>query len=71
MAPVRMLEPTEMKLSQIVKHAHTLPRPFCVSDGRRFRLDRIDPGDTGALDADDKARERSEAERRSILKRNS
>ena len=52
-----------MKLSQIVKHAHTLPRPFCVSDGRRFRLDRIDPGDTGTLDADDKARAKEALER--------
>ena len=52
-----------MKLNQMVKQARKLAKPFRVTDGRRFRLDDIDPGDTGTLEADDKPRAKEALER--------
>jgi len=52
-----------MKLNQMVKQARKLAKPFRVTDGRRFRLDDIDPGDTGKLDADDRPRAKEALER--------
>jgi PPK2 family polyphosphate:nucleotide phosphotransferase len=45
-----------VKLGKIVKSARELARPYAVTDGRRFRLDDCDPGDTGPLKAADKPR---------------
>jgi PPK2 family polyphosphate:nucleotide phosphotransferase len=45
-----------MKLKNVVKAARRLSRPYCVSDGRKFRLDDIDPSDTGDLKQEDKDR---------------
>ena len=44
------------KLSSIVKRARKFSRPYRVTDGRRFRLKHVDPGDTGELGAEDKPR---------------
>ncbi len=40
----------EMKLSRVLKYV----RPYCVTDGRKFRLKEWDPGDTGGLKEDKK-----------------
>jgi PPK2 family polyphosphate:nucleotide phosphotransferase len=45
-----------MKLKQIVKAAHDLADPFCVTNGRKFRLGDVNPGDTGDLKLEDKPR---------------
>ena len=47
-----------MNLKQIVKAAHDLADPYCVTNGRKFRLKDVDPGDTGALKQEDKQRAR-------------
>ena len=46
----------EMPLKQLLKRAHELAKPFCVTDGKRFRLDDVDPGDTFGLTSEDKPR---------------
>jgi PPK2 family polyphosphate:nucleotide phosphotransferase len=43
-----------MKAKEIIKRAKLLAEPFCISDGQRFRLKRIDPGDTLDLKSQDK-----------------
>jgi PPK2 family polyphosphate:nucleotide phosphotransferase len=43
-----------MKLKKFIKSAHALAAPYCVTDGRRFRLKHVDPRDTGGLKAEDK-----------------
>jgi PPK2 family polyphosphate:nucleotide phosphotransferase len=45
-----------MKLQKIVKVSRGFSVPYRVTDGRRFRLEDIDPRDTGALKAEDKPR---------------
>ena len=45
-----------MNLKQIVKAAHDLADPYCVTNGRKFRLKDVDPGDTGDLKLEDKPR---------------
>ena len=45
-----------MKLKEIAKRARKLSRPYCIDDGDKFRLDDIDPGDTGDLSKEDKPR---------------
>jgi len=45
-----------MKLEKVVKRARRLSRPYRIDDGRKFRLEDVDPGDTGPLKAEDKAR---------------
>jgi len=44
------------KLSSIVKRARQFSRPYRITDGKRFRLKHVDPGDTGELGAEDKPR---------------
>jgi len=51
-----------MKLEQIVKAARKLSRPFRVEDGRKFRLAKVDPGDTLWLTDKDKPRAREALE---------
>jgi len=46
----------EMPLEQLLKRAHALAKPFRVSDGKGFRLAKIDPNDTLDLTAEDKPR---------------
>lgn len=45
-----------MELKPIVEQARELARPFRVTDGKKFRLRDVDPGDTGDLKAEDKPR---------------
>src|SRR3990170_4402859 len=47
-----------MKLEDVIERARELARPFRVTDGEKFRLDDVDPGDTGGLEAEDKPRAR-------------
>jgi PPK2 family polyphosphate:nucleotide phosphotransferase len=44
-----------LDLARFAKTARQLSRPYRIRDGRGFRLKDIDPGDTGALGAEDKA----------------
>ena len=43
-----------MKLKEIVDRAHTLSRPYRVTNGSRFRLKDYDADDTGKLQREDK-----------------
>jgi len=45
-----------MKLEEVIERARELARPFRVTDGDKFRLDDVDPDDTGGLEAEDKPR---------------
>ena len=45
-----------MKTAQIIKAAHKLAKPYRVTNGKKFRLKDVDPGDTGDLKAADKPR---------------
>jgi PPK2 family polyphosphate:nucleotide phosphotransferase len=45
-----------MKLEKIIKRAQAFADPFCITDGTRFRLKDVDPGDTLNLSAEDKPR---------------
>ena len=39
-----------MKDEKTYKAAARLSRPYRVTDGKRFRLSRVDPSDTGAIE---------------------
>jgi PPK2 family polyphosphate:nucleotide phosphotransferase len=43
-----------MKLKEIIKTARKLSGPYRISDGGKFRLKDIDPGDTGDLSSESK-----------------
>ena len=45
-----------MKLKEFIERARALIAPYCITDGRRFRLKDIDPRDTAGLKAEDKPR---------------
>ncbi|HEY3898676.1 MAG TPA: polyphosphate kinase 2 family protein [Chthoniobacter sp.] len=45
-----------MKTKKIIKVSHQFSQPYRVSDGRKFRLKDVDPGDTGDLESEDKDR---------------
>jgi hypothetical protein len=45
-----------MKTKEIIKRARDFAEPFRVSDGDRFRLKDVDPGNTLDLGAEDKPR---------------
>jgi PPK2 family polyphosphate:nucleotide phosphotransferase len=45
-----------MKTSRVIKIASRLAKPYRVTDGQKFRLKDVDPGDTGTLKSDDKPR---------------
>ena len=45
-----------MKLPELIKRARRLAKPFRVTDGDRFRLKDVDPGDTLDLTSEDKPR---------------
>jgi PPK2 family polyphosphate:nucleotide phosphotransferase len=45
-----------MKLNKVIKRSQDLASPYCVSNGRQFRLKDIDPDDTGELKSEDKPR---------------
>lgn len=43
-----------MKLKEVIKRAHRFAQPYAVTNGSKFRLKDVDPGDTGDLTAEDK-----------------
>ena len=45
-----------MKIEQIIRRSGELAKPFRITDGKRFRLDDIDPGDTLEFSSEDKPR---------------
>src|SRR5512144_1728377 len=45
-----------MKTKEVIKRAKRFAEPFCVSNGRSFRLKDIDPDDTLDLGSEDKPR---------------
>jgi len=45
-----------MKTEKVIKASSKLSRPYRITDGEKFRLKDIDPGDTGELVAEDKER---------------
>jgi len=47
-----------MELQEFVARAHQISTPYRVSDGRKFRLEDVDPGDTGGLGREDRPRAR-------------
>jgi PPK2 family polyphosphate:nucleotide phosphotransferase len=49
----------EMTPKQLIKKAHKVEKAFRVSDGERFRLKDVDPGDTADYDDEDKPRSRA------------
>ena len=45
-----------MKLKDVIKNSKPFAEPFCVTDGKSFRLKQVDPGDTLDLKSEDKPR---------------
>src|SRR4051812_9522565 len=45
-----------MKTKRIIKLSHELSKSYRVTDGKKFRLKDVDPGDTGDLKSEDKPR---------------
>ena len=45
-----------MKIEKVVERSRALPKPFRITDGSRFRLDDVDPGDTLKVGSEDKPR---------------
>src|SRR5207248_7685305 len=45
-----------MKTKEVIEAAHRLSKPYRVRNGKKFRLKDVDPGDTGELQSEDKAR---------------
>src|SRR3974390_3234830 len=45
-----------MKAKNVIKRAHKFAKPFRVTNGAKFRLKNIDPGDTLGLKAEDRPR---------------
>src|ERR1700741_107699 len=45
-----------MKDEKLIKRAGKFSRPYCITDGGKFKLKDIDPGDTGELEAEDKTK---------------
>jgi PPK2 family polyphosphate:nucleotide phosphotransferase len=45
-----------MKRKEIIERAQKFIKPYCVTEGKKFRLKDIDPDDTGPVTSDDKPR---------------
>jgi PPK2 family polyphosphate:nucleotide phosphotransferase len=45
-----------MMPNKLIKRARKLARRYRITDGKRFRLSHVDPGDTGGLGSEDKPR---------------
>ena len=45
-----------MKTKRVIETSRKLSRPYRITNGKKFRLKDIDPGDTGDLKAEDKSR---------------
>src|SRR5262245_21517043 len=54
----RLLEVLGMKkeTGKLIERAQELAKPYCVSDGKKFRLKHCDPGDTAGLTSEAKPR---------------
>jgi PPK2 family polyphosphate:nucleotide phosphotransferase len=48
-------EVRSVPLKRVLKVAHDLAKPYRVGDGRKFRLSKFDPADTGPLTSESKA----------------
>ena len=44
----------ELSLSHRIEKCHDFSAPYRITDGKKFTLKDIDPGDTGGLEAEDK-----------------
>jgi PPK2 family polyphosphate:nucleotide phosphotransferase len=51
-----MINGAAMNLTRTIEQARALAAPYRVTNGRRFRLSDVDPGDTGPLKKADKSR---------------
>src|SRR5262245_45201459 len=51
-----------MKMNRVIRGSAELAKPYRITDGRKFRLKDIDPGDTGKLKTEDKPRAREALE---------
>ena len=47
-----------VKLKRLVSIAREIAEPYCVRDGKKFRLKDVDPGDTAGYTSEDKPRAR-------------
>jgi len=56
-----------MKVERVIKRSHTFAKPFRVTNGKKFRLKDIDPGDTLGLGSEDKPRARKAERSKSSL----
>jgi polyphosphate kinase 2 (PPK2 family) len=45
-----------MKLKHVIEVAREISKPYRITDGKKFRLHDVDPGDTGELKSEDKPR---------------
>ncbi len=45
-----------MKPEQVIKKAHSFAKPFCITSGKHFSLDDIDPDDTLGLKSEEKSK---------------
>jgi PPK2 family polyphosphate:nucleotide phosphotransferase len=43
-----------MKLNEVIDRSIEFSRPYCITDGEKFRLKDVDPGDTGGLETEAK-----------------
>jgi polyphosphate kinase 2 (PPK2 family) len=43
-----------MKREEIIERSHTFTAPYCVTNGKKFRLKDVDPNDTGETTSEDK-----------------
>jgi len=43
-----------MKKSEIIDKSHKFAEPYCVTNGKKFRLKDVDPADTGEATSEDK-----------------
>jgi len=48
-----------MKIKEIIERSQKFAAPYRVTNGKKFRLKDIDPGDTGAVTSEDKLRQKS------------
>src|SRR5262245_38004703 len=48
------MEFAKLSLSEGVERCRKFSAPYCIADGRKFRLKDVDPDDTGELTSEDK-----------------
>jgi PPK2 family polyphosphate:nucleotide phosphotransferase len=51
-----VLQGNDMKKNEIIERSRKFVEPYCVTDGKKFRLKDVDPGDTGEATSEDKPR---------------